>query len=73
MSSKHPSQPAASLEDKVDETLKEAGSANKPAPRDLPLDEEEKPTEPARRRAPKYLRVLLPDVRAELKANDHGS
>jgi hypothetical protein len=72
MPSKHPSQPPASSDDKVDEAPKGPTSPEKPALGEPVLDEDEKPTEPMRRRSPKHLRALVPGAKAAAKADNNG-
>ena len=67
MPSKHPSHPAPSIEDRSDEASKKGGSPENPAPGEPILDDEEKPTEPMRRRSPAG--APGPGVRAAVKAD----
>ena len=69
MPSKHPSDPAAPLVGAVDDQSKEIGPPENP---DLsaPSNEDEKTTVPARRRSPKYVKVLVPGAGCVVRVPD---
>ena len=70
MPSKHPSQPAASLDGEVTRESEEADATKSPALSDAAFDDDEKPTEPALQRSPKRVRVLSPGAGSAIKAAD---
>jgi hypothetical protein len=70
MPDKHPSQPASSFDDKSEERSDNSGSADTPVLLDAVLDQNEKPTEPARRRPPKFSRGLIRGAGTTVTAAD---
>ena len=62
MPSKHPSDPAAALDGEVASESEE--------PSDSVFDDDEKPTEPALQRSPRYLKVLVRNAGCVVRAPD---
>ena len=70
MPSKHPSQPAASLDGEVTRESEEADATKSPALSDAAFDDDEKPTEPALQRTPKYVKVLVANAGCAVRVPD---
>ena len=70
MPSEHPSQPAAPLVGAADDQSKELDSPESPELSASTCDEEERATVPAKRRAPKYLKVLVPRAACVVRVFD---
>jgi hypothetical protein len=70
MPSKHPSQPAASVDEQVADRSKNSDVLESPELGPPPYDEDESPTASARRRSPKYLKVLVPGAGCVVRVFD---